>query len=307
MFEVNHKLLENIESQLNCKIKSCNPLGNGEHNLNFLLESNKGKFVLRIYSNNQFNHSKNEYQILSKLDGRYAPKVHLYDNSKSHIEYDYMVQEFIKGVTLKKFLDSDMTKVALILKEIHKIKDNSKDRTEKGLISQWTKNNFLQKSKLLGDELHNILKQIYMTVLRESELIKPLIHNYKRIHLIHDDLIPENIIRTKEDNLIFVDWEFATFDYFFLEFGCITAEYNLGKKQENILLKEYGFGLKPDERKILHVVKINRILSLIGWLIERIVAINQGKKIFVNENITKYQSLLEKERDHINKLLSSKP
>ena len=71
-------------------------------------------------------------------------------------------------------------------------------------------------------------------------------------------------------------------------------------------MKEYNFGLKPNEKKIVHAIKINRILSLISWLIERIASIKQGKKIFVGENISKYQNRLKKEIEHIYELLSEK-
>jgi hypothetical protein len=47
-------------------------------------------------------------------------------------------------------------------------------------------------------------------------------------------------------------------------------------------------------------------LSLISWLIERIASSKQGKKIFVGENITKYQNRLDKEIKHIYELLSER-
>ena len=77
----------------------------------------------------------------------------------------------------------------------------------------------------------------------------------------------------------------------------------MSKIQEEIFFREYGFGLKPSEKKIIHAIKINRVLSLISWLIERIVSIKQGKQMFVGEKISKYQKLLKKEIDHIHKLL----
>jgi len=62
--------------------------------------------------------------------------------------------------------------------------------------------------------------------------------------------------------------------------------------------------LKPNEKKIVHAIKINRILSLISWLIERIASIKQGKQMFVGENLSKYKNRLENEIKHIHALLS---
>ena len=306
MIKITSKLTKSIESQLDCRILSHKPLGNGEHNVNFLLDTTKGNFVLRIYANVQFDNSEKEYKILKKLNGKYAPKVYYFDNSKSNFKYDYMIQEFIDGITLKKFSDNDLKNVAKIMKEIHQIKDLTKNREWKEPIGSWSKKNILQNSKYLGDEFHNEMKQLYSKVLKELEQIKSLIEKYDRVHLIHDDIIPENTIKTKEGNLVLIDWELATFEYFFFDFGCMIAENHLTKKQEEVFLKEYNFGLKPNEKKIVHAIKINRILSLISWLIERIASIKQGKKIFVGENISKYQNRLKKEIEHIYELLSEK-
>ena len=215
-----------------------------------------------------------------------------------------MIQEFIDGITLQKFSENDLKKVSRIMKDIHQIKDLTRKREWKEPVGSWSKKNILQNSKYLGDEFHNEMKQLYSKVLKELEQIKSLISKYDRIHLIHDDIIPENTIKTKEGKLILIDWELATFEYFFFEFGCMIAENHLTKRQEEIFLKEYGFGLKPNEKKIVHAIKINRILSLISWLIERIASIKQGKQMFVGENLSKYKNRLENEIKHIHALLS---
>ncbi|MBU1199706.1 MAG: aminoglycoside phosphotransferase family protein [Nanoarchaeota archaeon] len=306
MIEITSKLIRKIELQLDCRISSYKTLGQGEHNVNFLLNTTKGNLVLRIYANTQFDNSKKEYFVLRKLKGQYAPRVYFFDNSKTDFKYDYMIQEFIEGVTLNKFSSNDLKQVAKILKEIHQIKDLRKKRDWKEPIGSWSRQNILQNSKYLGDEFHNNMKKIYTKVLNELEKVKPSIEKYERVHLIHDDVIPENIIKTKKGDLILVDWELATFDYFFFEFGCVIAENHLTKNQEDIFLEEYGFGIKQNEKKIIHAIKINRILSLISWLIQRIVSIKQGKQIFVGENVVKYKNRLEKEIIHIEQLLSKK-
>jgi len=306
MIKITLNLIKKIESELNCKLLSKKFLGIGEHNINYLLNTTKGKFVLRIYANFQFDNSEKEYKILKKLNGKHAPKVYLFDNSKYYFKYDYIIQEFIDGKILKNFSDDDIKKIIKILKEIHQITDLRKKRKSENLISLWCKKNILKTSKYLGNDFHNNMIKLYSRVLIELEKIKPFIKKYHRVHLIHDDIIPENIVKTKNGDLILIDWELASFDYFFLEFGTFIAENHLTQYQERLLLKEYGFGLKSKERKIVQVIKINNILSLISWLIERIVSIKQGKTIFIGENIIKYQNLLEKEINHINKLLSKK-
>ena len=156
----------------------------------------------------------------------------------------------------------------------------------------------------MGDKFHLEMKELYFQVLHRLEEIKPLIKNYKRNSLIHDDPIPANILQKKNKDLILLDWELANYDYFFLDFGCVIAESHLNKELETIFLKEYGFGIKPNERKIVEAVKLRMLLSLIGWCIERLAMSKQGKISFALQNNNKYEKLLKKEMRHIKSLLN---
>ena len=302
--KITQNLLSHIGKELDCNIKGHKILGNGEHNMNYILETDKGKIVLRVYANTQFDNSKKEFKTMKKLDGKFSPKALYLDTSKKFIAQDYMVQEFIKGKTLKKFNKENIVKVANLLKEMHKIKDPTRDREWDHPISNWTKNNLLKNSKILGQEFHNNIKELYNEVLSRLEKIKPLMKNYKRTTLTHDDPIPENFIEKENGDLILIDWELATFDYYFFDFGCVIAESHINKELEKIFLESYGFGLKENEQKIIQTIKINRILSLIGWLIERIAMCKQGKEICVFQDKDKYEKKLEEELKHIRILLN---
>lgn len=301
--EVNQNLLNHIGNKLGCKIQTYEILGNGEHNVNYVLESNSEKFVLRIYANTQFKNSSQEYKILKKINGEVAPRVFFLDTSKKYIKHDYMIQEFIEGKPIGKFSKKNIAKVANLLKKVHQIRDLKEDREWKKPIGDWSKNNILIKSKLLGDDFHLQMQKLYREVFQEMERVKPLAKRFKRASLIHDDPVASNFFEKKNGELILLDWEFAHFDYFFLDFGCVIAESHLDKNLENLLLRVYGFGFKPKENEIVQAVKINRALSLISWLIERIASSVKGEKMFAKENVTKYKKRLKKEIKYIQKLI----
>jgi len=214
-----------------------------------------------------------------------------------------MIQEFVEGKTLKTLSTSNLKKLAVILKEVHCTVDLRRDRRWDEQISRWTQKNILLNSKLLSGKFYSDMNKLYTVVLARLEEIKSIIKNYSRVHLIHNDVIPENIIESKQGDLTLIDWEFATYDYSFFEFGCLLGENHLSGNQEQVLLREYGFGMSKNERKIVQAVKIRRILSSIGWLIERIVSINNGKTIFIGEKLTKYQNQLVKQIKYIHSLL----
>lgn len=301
--KITQKLLNHIGEELDCKITNHEILGSGEHNINYILKSNKGKFVLRIYANTQFENADKEFKIMKKLDGRFTARVFYLDTSKEYLEQDYMIQEFIEGKTLINFDRTNIVKVAKLLKEIHKIKDLRKDRFWKNPISYWTKNNLLNNSKFISEEFSLEMKVLYEEVLQRLEEIKPFIKKYKRNSLMHDDPIPANFIEKKNGELILVDWELAGFDYFFFDFGCIIAESRINKELEQIFLEAYGFGINPNEKKVVDAICISRILSLIGWLIERIALSKQGKSSFALQDNDKYEKMLKEELKHIQMLL----
>ena len=303
---VNKKLLKHIELKLKCTVHECNMLGHGEHNINYCLNTNKGKFVLRTYANSQFDNSRSEYAILKKLNGTLGPKVFYLDTSKKFIDKDYVIQEFIEGSKLKKFNKKNIIKIANLLKNIHKIKDSRKRREWKHTISPWTQNNILNNSKFLGEDFHKDMKLLYEKVLKILDSIRPLVVKYQRDTLIHEDPVISNFIEKKNGEIVLIDWELSLFDYFFLEFGCIIAENHLSKNLEKIFLETYGFGKTISERRIIHAAKINRILSWIGWFIERIAMSKNGKKSFEFHDNNKYETKLKREIQHINRLLKEK-
>lgn len=304
MVKITSELLNKLELKLDFKIFSYESLGDGNHNINFVLKTSKGNFVLRIYANSQFNNSLKEFKILKKLDGFHAPKVYFFDDSKNVLEFDYLIQEFIEGSVLKNFSESDFKEVVRILKDINKIKDVNELKNSKESIGFWTKNNLLKNSELLGFEFNSEMKKIYSKVIVKFKESDSLISKYEPIHLIHNDLIPSNIIRKPNGDLVFIDWEFANFNYFFSDLAIFIVGNLLSKKDELLVLKEYGFGLSSDEKKLILREKLKASLVNIAWLIERISSFKQGKQlIHKSDSVEKYQNSLEKNLNYINSLL----
>jgi len=299
--KISTTLLKNIESELKFKIKSHKELGSGAHNLNYVLETDKGKYVLRVYANLQFDNAEKEYKILKKLKGGLAPKALLLDTSKTIIEYNYMIQEFIEGEPLKEVSDDMLIKIANLLKKIHTITDESKDRPPQ-IISDWCRKNILETSKKRGEEFHISVVGLYNQVKEKVDKIKPLLEKYQRTHLIHDDPVFENFL-VQNKNIVLIDWELATYNYFFLDLGTFIAENHITKEQEDKFLTAYGFGQTDEERQIIQISKAYRILAIISWLIERICLIKEGEQKHVGTDIAKYEKQMKKEIKYLKELL----
>ena len=118
--------VENICKKLNTKLIAYKFLAKGNHNINYVLETDKEKFVLRIENNKQFKNLKKEYKLLKSLSLGLAPKVFLFDSSRKIIEMDYFVhyrnfyimnQKTILIEIVQQFLH-DAPYVIIILKDI---------------------------------------------------------------------------------------------------------------------------------------------------------------------------------------------
>ena len=93
--ELNKSQVLKICKKCNYDLVSFQLLGRGAFNLNYFLETKQGKFVLRIENNPQYQNKKQEYEILKSLNGRFSPKVYFFDDSKTILPVDFLIEEFI--------------------------------------------------------------------------------------------------------------------------------------------------------------------------------------------------------------------
>lgn len=298
---VTDELLEHIQRLLGLEHVSYRNLGHGAHNDNYLLETSQGKLVLRIYANTQFENASKEYKVLLQLNGFLGPKAHFLDISRSLIEYDYMVLEYIEGTVIEEFSDESLVDVASKLKKLHTVKIGT-PRSGSSPVSEWTSNNIKENSKRLGLELHEEVMVLWEQLMKLHKNIEPYLTSFSPNTLIHDDPILGNFIKT-ENGVRLIDWELAHPNYFFMELGGFIEENGLTEHQEKIFLKAYGFGANLTEEKILAFSKAYRVAAIIGWYIERIAQLRDGEKVFIGADQAEYEKNLEKEIQHLNKLL----
>ncbi|MEL7568307.1 MAG: aminoglycoside phosphotransferase family protein [Dehalobacterium sp.] len=98
-------------------------LAQGEYNLNYLLGTEKGKYVLRINTASQMeleNQIAYEYQALELLaDSLVTPRPFYLDDSKQVIPYGLLVMEYLPGAPLD--YGQDLVKAAQTFAKIHSL------------------------------------------------------------------------------------------------------------------------------------------------------------------------------------------
>lgn len=184
----------------------------GIWNYNYKVEVNGKKYTFKIYSELRHygyfsNIAEREFQVLKFMENTgITPKVVLFDDSKKILDHDVLVYEYVEGKSLRN-KNEDVEKAAEILAKLHSIKVD--------------KINFLDKKENSMKELfENSLKEFKLYQKKEnknSEItaeIKGFIKKLKAANqiklkfkpsIIHNDLVPSNLIKKEQVHLI--DWQ----------------------------------------------------------------------------------------------------
>lgn len=88
-----------------------------------------------------------------------------------------------------------------------------------------------------------------------------------------------------------------------MDLGGFIEENGLTREQEKTFLDAYGFGSTPTEAKILAFSKAYRITAIVGWFIERLAQLREGKKVFVAADQGEYEKKLAAKIEHVKRLL----
>lgn len=224
----------------NIKILNLEKLENqGVCNILYKLQTPKKDYILRVfkYAHTNEQSRKNEIKIQNKAYKKsIASKVYIHDEKNS-----LMICDFLKGFHKEKLNKKDIRILIKSLRKLHtiKIKDNAYK----------IKDDFKNYKKILKDKKS---KQLIKSSFKELRKIKK--YKFEKV-LCHHDLNKENILFNK-NKALFIDWEFACVNDRFFDLANICVEFNLNKKQEKIVLKEYLKKVKKSHIKKLTSYKI---------------------------------------------------
>ncbi len=208
-------------------------------NINYHLKTSKKSYVLREFiSDKTVNISRNfEFKVQKKAfkKGIAAKPIYL-DKDKR-----FMIYEFLDGKHKEELNKNELKTLMKTVKKLHKIKIKSKQTNLKKELKNYTylKTNQAKKSlSICKKELKNLDK-----------------YN-KNIVICHHDLNPKNILFTK-NTIKLIDWEYAGLNDSFFDLATICYEFDLSKKEQKYLLKQY---LKQYTKK--DILKLNSYIKI---------------------------------------------
>jgi nicotinamide mononucleotide transporter len=186
----------------------------GHCNINYFLKTDQEEYLVRKFKHESDRKVEFLIQNLAAKQGVAARALHLDE------ENGLMICDFIQGEHLKQLTPQNITKLALTLQKLHKIK-------------------FMQKPTSLKGAFKYKHKQAY-------EAFKVIERYPPEYVLAHNDLHPKNILFGKK--IQFIDWEYAGVTDRYFDLAAIIVEFKLNKKDQKRFLQTY-FGR---HRKVNH-------------------------------------------------------
>ena len=177
----------------------------GHCNLNYLLVCEKRKYLIRKFKLK--NDRKSEFKIQKHVSKKNIGATPLLLDEENAL----MICEFIEGKHKKRPNKTELKKLALLIKKLHKIKVRNRPN--------YLKQNFKFKEK----------KALKAFVKLQAFKKEPV--------LCHNDLHSKNILFGKSIKLI--DWEYAGVNDRYFDLASISIEFKLNKTDEQTFLRAY--------------------------------------------------------------------
>ncbi|MBU1201166.1 MAG: phosphotransferase [Nanoarchaeota archaeon] len=247
----------NLGDFVDCKI-----ILTGYEDFNFSLETNNGKFFVKIFSNERTidDCKRNVDVIVKSLEvGVFAPK--LYKSKQGYLHLLYIDQSTLR-ICVMDFIDGKdffTSKAAITHEDMLSLVCqasliNSINIEPAKIYDSWAITNFLlefeKKSQYLEKE--------------DSDIIKPLVEKFKNIKIAslphcfaHGDIIRTNVIRDKNDKIWIVDFSVSNYYPRIQELAVLACDilFNRDNKEESEqnlkdALEEYQKTIKLTTREI---------------------------------------------------------
>ncbi len=256
--------------------KSSKPMKHGHAAFAFLIQTTKGKFLLKEYSLHGRIHAidlnRREFQakVLEKLNDHGLTMPHLIRTKTGRLHIDYrnsriFIQQYIEGRSVKRLTDAQSIQLAKIVGKINLIlnKINYGKEYESTEKKRFDNLNKLYKIRNIDlpkkrDELYTHYNHFNFRMLKRA--------------LTHNDIRGDNIIVHKNKVRSVIDWDdlretAVSYDLGVMIYGFFVRGSGVNEKQIKIFLKEYQkyIYFNDEEKKATYYFALLRILEVIAF------------------------------------------
>lgn len=266
---IKHIFIEKLDSE----VVSTDFINEGNSTTNYKVTTKKGTFLLKLYPPNRMN--KIEVDIMRSLKSSInIPLIHVYDESRKLIGTDYLISDFIQGISLRKYVEINELSInhAKVIGEtlsiIHdKYYDyphyfDDEETPIKSISEQYDYYVSSFSGAHIGKEYCEYLEHIKKKNKHELNQID------KSSVRTHGDLNPSNILVDHNKNLWFIDFEYSQATTPYLDFGkFLRKRINFSESLTIEVLNE----IKHSYQQLLpknwiHLAMLTDITSLLGLI-----------------------------------------
>ena len=245
--KINSKDLSNIERNFNIgKIISFSGITKGIENTNYLLKTQKGKYILTIFEKRV--KTSDLPFFMNLMDGLYKLKVKcprpIENKNKKYIfkikKKSASIVTFLNGKDKKKLSNSNCFEVGKNIAKLHLASKKLKIYRKNSLsVNSWKP--LLNK---IDKRINKIQNNLIGLMNDELSIIKKNWPKHLSVGIIHSDLFIDNIFFHKNKFYGFIDFYFSANDFLSYDLAtCINALCFIKKKGKFILDKNKSYNL----------------------------------------------------------------
>lgn len=265
------ELKESISNALNIDvdlITEVKPFG-GMTNKNYKVTINEEEFVVRVSGNGTEDMIN---RIEEKLNSQLASSIginpeQLYFNEKTGLKIARLIPdaETFNAKTARR--EENLIKVANILKTLH----------QSDLVMENVFNVFetMEQYERLVVKAKGTFFEGYSEVKQQVSVLKDFYHGLNiELTPCHNDTVPENFVKSGDDKLYLIDWEYSGMNDPLWDLAAFSLESELLPLEETLLLLEYFDGTVSIEHR--QRVLLNKIFQDFVWSIWTILKEAKG-------------------------------
>lgn len=228
--ELSPTVTQMIEQQLSCTITTASLLSEGASNINYVLQTTIGTYILRLSREDAYAKAKkrNEIEALTLLQKEsFCPKIAYPKKSAS-----FVVVSFAEGSPIT-FDDVTLQHIAVVLKKLHSYTFKKwghmlPPQHDTFSIKKYIQTRFHHQLTKLPEQIQKNIADMSDTSIRDV------------FCLVHGDVNAKNILCTKNNGIVLIDWEGAEICVPERDIADLFVIDKFTPRQKQVFLEHYG-------------------------------------------------------------------
>lgn len=241
-------------------------LARGAGNEVHRVETDQGVFVLKVAKPEHGSRLGFEHAFLAESDGKFGPGVRHFDGSGGHHGQDLLVEDFLVGAHPFRLGPPEAAALGEALRVLHSA-DTAPfatllDRPSwEGYLASRVVPQLERSREFSPGSVHGEIEAMVAGAGERGRFLTQRLEMRPRC-LVHTDVIPLNVVSTKDRGMVLIDWEWVRIDLPEWDLGSVLKAFAMTPGAIDAFWKSYALGHDSD---ILDFVGILHHLNVVAW------------------------------------------